>query len=238
MEWKVMTYNIQHGLDYLTGARIDLGQIADVIRAEAPDVVVLNEVRGDGEAADYTDQTGTLAKLLGWNAYFGKAFDVPHGGPYGNAILSPHPFTAYTLPVPPVEEEKRNRFYEPRCVIRAEFRTGDGVFAVFGSHFGLTLPEKENAVAAVCGMTDMEAGPFVFMGDLNMTPDDPILAPIFERLHDSAEAFECPKCSHPSDDPKIKIDYIFASDRVTVLAADIPAVTASDHRPHTARISF
>jgi endonuclease/exonuclease/phosphatase family metal-dependent hydrolase len=46
------------------------------------------------------------------------------------------------------------------------------------------------------------------------------------------------KFSFPSDAPNKKIDYIFVSRDVEVLAADIPDIVASDHRPHTAEIEI
>ena len=76
------------------------------------------------------------------------------------------------------------------------------------------------------------------MGDFNVTPDNPLLAPIYARMRDTAEAFDEPKLSWPSDAPTEKIDYIFVSPDAKVIAADIPAIVASDHRPHIAQIVF
>ena len=76
------------------------------------------------------------------------------------------------------------------------------------------------------------------MGDLNLTPDSEILAPIYERLQDTAAVFTHPQLSWPSDIPERKIDYIFASRDIQVLAAEIPAIIASDHRPHTALLQI
>jgi endonuclease/exonuclease/phosphatase (EEP) superfamily protein YafD len=36
----------------------------------------------------------------------------------------------------------------------------------------------------------------------------------------------------------VKIDYIFVSKDVEVVSANIPAIVASDHRPHTATANF
>ena len=74
------------------------------------------------------------------------------------------------------------------------------------------------------------------MGDFNMTPDNPILDPIRERMVDVSKYFDTSKLSFPSDNPIIKIDYIFVSADIEVINADIPAVVASDHRPHTADV--
>lgn len=60
----------------------------------------------------------------------------------------------------------------------------------------------------------------------------------WRRLRDTAESFTAPKLSFPSDAPRVKIDYIFTSPDLTVTEADIPALIASDHRPHTATLEW
>ena len=76
------------------------------------------------------------------------------------------------------------------------------------------------------------------MGDFNVKPDNPVLAPLRERMTDLATAFDAPKFSFPSDKPTVKIDYIFASRDLGIVSSDIPGIVASDHRPHTAEIAF
>ena len=104
------------------------------------------------------------------------------------------------------------------------------------SHFGLNPDEKENAVKTVVSHIPKER--CVLMGDFNMKPEDPLLAPIMEKLYDTAQVFSAPKMSFPSDDPHKKIDYIFVSSDLRVLDADIPAIVSSDHRPHVATIEL
>jgi endonuclease/exonuclease/phosphatase family metal-dependent hydrolase len=74
------------------------------------------------------------------------------------------------------------------------------------------------------------------MGDFNLLPDSPLLVPIRERMRDTAEVFGAQKLSFPSDNPEIKIDYIFVSRDIEVVTADIPEIVVSDHRPHTAEL--
>ena len=76
------------------------------------------------------------------------------------------------------------------------------------------------------------------MGDFNMKPRNRILKPIKERLYDTAKKFEYKKLSYPSDKPKVKIDYVFASKDLCVVNADIPKIISSDHRPHLATIDL
>ena len=104
------------------------------------------------------------------------------------------------------------------------------------SHFGLNPDEQKNAASRV--VKSLEGERCVFMGDLNVTPDDPVLTPIRERMFDTAELFDGERLSFPSDKPRIKIDYIFTSPDIKAVRADIPAVVASDHRPYVAEIEL
>jgi endonuclease/exonuclease/phosphatase family metal-dependent hydrolase len=74
------------------------------------------------------------------------------------------------------------------------------------------------------------------MGDFNLRPDNTILDPVRARMKDTADLFGRPLLSFPSDNPDRKIDYIFVSKNIKVTDADIPAIVASDHRPHSAVI--
>ncbi len=231
---KVMTFNTQHCLNYLE-QKIDFDVMADAIRACDPDIVGLNEMRGEGEHPDYTEQVKTLAEKTGMPYYYFAPAIVLNGeGPYGNGFLSKIPIVhAETVIIPDPVPPKYNGYYETRCVLKAVLSNG---VTVLVSHFGLNPDEMESAVATVVSCLEKEK--CVFMGDLNMRPNNAILLPIRERMKDTADVFEEEKLSFPSDTPRMKIDYIFVSPDATVLSADIPAIVASDHRPHIAEIIF
>ena len=209
--------------------------MADAILAYAPDVVGLNEMRGDGTDAEYTAQTEELSRLTGMKYYyFAKAIDVPGKGPYGNGILSKIPIESVSvIAIPTPKEKKYNGYYEARCILKAELQGG---VCVLVTHMGLNPDEQEDAVSKV--IENVNGGKCILMGDFNMKPTDPILAPIFEKMSDTAELFDGEKLSYPSDAPTIKIDYVFTSRDARVLSADIPVIVASDHRPHVAEVEF
>ena len=240
MNLTVMTYNIQHGHVHLSDpGRIDLTETAEVIRQSGADLIGLNEVRGLGEHPDYTAQVERMAAYLGFHCFFGRSIYVGGNNPYGNAVLSRFPIgeaKVYHIPDPPSGEQGHR--FEHRSILRAvaELPSG-GRFAVFSSHFGLTPAEQKNAVTLADALTEAEDLPFVLMGDFNVAPDDPVLAPLNERLTTSTALLEG-QFSHPSHAPTERIDFIYASKRVSILRADIIASTASDHRPVVADISF
>ena len=59
---KIMTFNTQHCLNYLE-QKIDFPLMAKTILDYGADIIGLNEMRGEGEREDYTDQVPTLSSL-------------------------------------------------------------------------------------------------------------------------------------------------------------------------------
>lgn len=232
---KIMVFNTQHCLNYIE-QKIDFDIMAKAIKTCDPDIVGLNEIRDLGPDPDYAAQTATLSHLTEMpHAYFAKAIDVKNHGRYGNALLSKLPFRSVeTIPVPdPTERLPGGKYYETRCLLKAKLENGLTVLVI---HFGLNPDEQQNAVDTV--LANLTEEKCVLMGDFNMRPDNPLLDPIRARMKDAADAFAEPKLSFPSDQPNRKIDYIFVSPDLELTAADIPAIVAADHRPHTAEINL
>ena len=231
---KIMTFNTQHCLNYLE-QKIDFAVMAKAILDCGADIVGLNEMRDQGTHRDYTPQVDTLSELTGLPYFFfAKAIEFTGKGPYGNGLLSRYPILeAESIPIPDPEPRKYDGYYETRCVLKAKLENG---ITVLACHFGLNPDEQENAVATICQhLVDKKC---ILMGDFNVVPEDPVLDPIRRRMQDTADVFGQPLLSFPSDAPDRKIDYIFVSKDVEVLTADIPAIVASDHRPHTAEITI
>ncbi len=238
---RIMTYNIQHGHVHLD-TYIDLTKVCDVIRTYDPDIVGLNEVRGRGKSDDYTAQVETMAAYLGYHCYFGRSICIRGSEPYGNAILSKYPIVeASVLRIPNPVDPSACRRFEPRSICRAVVEVPcDGEpaayegptvnLAVYSSHFGLSPAEQEHAVSTAITTLREEALPFVLMGDFNMQPDDILMQPLHKAFR-SVDPLLGGKLSFPSDNPSIKIDYIYTSQNIDILAGDIPQVVASDHCP-------
>ncbi len=230
---RIMSFNTQHCLNYRT-KQIDFEIMAEAIRSLSPDIVGLNEMRGEGIHPEYTAQTERLAELAQMPCmHFAPAADIPNGGPYGNAILAKTPLASLrTIPIPPPDDAAR-RYYEPRAILHAT--TEDGL-TLLVTHMGLTDAERRNAVAALLPL--IRETRCILMGDFNATPEDPVLDPIRARMHDTAEHFPAPRLSFDSIAPRVKIDYIFVSRDIRVLSSDIPEIIASDHRPHVAELAL
>ncbi len=233
---RVMTYNIQHGQDQNDLSRIDLLQIARIIRDYEPVFCTLNEVRDRGTHSEYTDQVKTICDYLGWNGFFAQATLLDNGNPYGNAIVSSVPILeTEVIPIPDPPVRKYDGYYETRCLLRAVLDVGQP-FTVFASHFGLNPDEAENAVTTVIDAVSRCNTPFCFQGDLNLKPNDPLLLPLYAVMTDTAEKADGPIDTWVSPDVRQKIDYIFVSKDVMPLRFRVPAIIASDHYPCYAEI--
>lgn len=232
---KIMTYNIQHGIDYIHRLKtkevvINLDKIAEIIKNENPDIIGLNEVY-DAPVAYLENQAKEIAEKIGYYYYFGKAISIK-GGYYGNAILSRYPFKEIKLisiPDPKVKDE--DAYYETRSMINAKINIDDKQYNVFVSHFGLAKTEQINAINTlkenINGLDSV-----IFMGDLNMEPNNDNLKEISKWLN----TYNTVKKSFPSNDPKIRIDYIFLSRDIKCLKSEVLDVVFSDHLPVVAII--
>ncbi len=234
MHMKIMTFNTQHCLNYLE-QKIDFQIMAKAIRQVNPDIVGLQEIRGQGESFEYTDQMKKLSELSGMEFYyFAEAIRFGGINPYGNGLLSKLPLLyTETIAIPDPDPRKYHGYYETRCLLKAILPQE---ITVLICHFGLNPDEVENAVNTVLENLPNERS--ILMGDLNVTPENPLLNPIRAKMKDVSQKFVTPLLSFPSDQPDRKIDYIFVTPDIEVLEADIPAIVASDHRPHTAVVTI
>ena len=207
---KIMTFNIQHALDYKK-QRIDTEFFVDAIKKYGADICGLNEVRGKGPLFGYTDQTNAIGDSLSFNRYFAQAIKVHGTSPYGNAMVSRFPIvSAETVLIPDPINKRPNVKYESRCVLKAAVDADGREICVLVCHMGLSDEERKCAVKTVCGLLDETKIPVILMGDFNTTPDDAVLKPIFDRMNDTdALAPVKGMKTYPSYDPDIKIDYIF-----------------------------
>ena len=251
MELKVMSYNIQSGVNYGGVITRCYDWQIEVIKNAMPDIVGVQEMgshptSGFPEYALQGMPIEYFTKELGMYSYFARAILVNDIYPYGNAIFSKYPIkSAKTVIIPDPEQRKDDGDYETRSVLLAEIDVLGGI-TVLVSHFGLMEDEKENAVKTVLEIIKDIKTPVIFMGDLNMKPDDEKLKPIFSALNDSANGALEP-ITWPSDVDKDtgkgiqqpqrkarKIDYIFTSEHFKVNSVRTIQTRASDHLPYIA----
>lgn len=233
MKFTAMTYNIASGRN-LAGDR-DVRHAASVIEQVKPDVLTLNEVRCHTSDVPI-HQANEMGRLLGYNAIFGKSIDI-YGGEYGNAFLTRWPVLEHEVVQIPDRTSDEDAYFEHRTVLRSVVEIDGRRITVLGTHFGLAKVEQESAVETVLALVAEEQNPVVFMGDLNMEPNDPILQLLFGALNDTAQQKDDIK-TFQSDAPTIKIDYIMHSDAIGTVSVRSMDTQCSDHRPLIAELTI
>ncbi len=230
-EFKVMSFNVGRCQTYPDFIDESCEAMAQVINECGADVVCLNEVYGGNI---FQNQVKKIAKLTGLEYYFMADAIIYDKKPFGNAIISRIPIvSAENIPIPDPEVKTGTEYYETRCVLKAELING---VTVLSTHVGLNEDEKINAVNTI--MSNLQEEKCILMGDFNMTPDNSLLKPIYEKMTDTAECTDKELFSFPSDKPDRKLDYIFVSSDLTVHSADVPEFVVSDHRPYIAEIAI
>lgn len=224
-ELRVLTYNIHHGEG--TDGKLDLKRIADVILSARPDLVALQEVDNRTQRTGQVDQAAELARLTGFHAVFGKAFDF-QGGQYGAAILSRWPFEKTEPRVLPGSEG-----HEIRPALTAWIKTGatGPDLTLISTHLDHQSElERLTQAKRLLEYAAQDAGrPIILAGDFNALVSSPVMN-LFEPgwLNPTASR---PLFTIPSGNPSRQIDFVLfqPKDSWRMLDARVVDSNASDH---------
>lgn len=238
MDIRLMTYNICSGMSYGKDRKRDLVQCADVIKQYSPVILGLNEVHYNIGFSGYVKQAEELNKLLGYEyMYYGKAGAIKEGF-QGNALFSRFPISSvHTIIVDEPSAKDEETYYEQRSFIDSTIDVLNGLRVII-THFGLAKGERKNELDLLMPIFRENRKPIVFMGDLNIQPEDTQLKLISKILKDTSDISSEPYLTFPSDVPDKKIDYIFVSHDIAVRSVTVPSTTASDHFPYIADINL
>jgi endonuclease/exonuclease/phosphatase family metal-dependent hydrolase len=240
---RLVTYNVHRCVG--TDRRLDVGRVAEVIAAQSPDIVALQEVDVRRARTGGIDQAHRLAQRLGMAFHFNAAFKVEEEQ-FGDAILTHLP--ERLVKAGPLPGHPRIPQLEPRGAIWVEIETPAGMLGVINTHLGLVPREQRLQAAALAGKEWVEAAtpgtPLVVVGDMNATPRNSAYRILAARL---AEARRAAPFSHraptfPSTFPVLAIDHVFASESVVIDAVRTPldplSRLASDHLPLVVDLSL
>jgi len=161
---RVMTYNIHVGVGM--DKKLDLQRIADVVNAEHPDLVGLQEVDRGVKRTEGKDEIAELAKLTTMNYAFAHNLDY-QGGQYGVAILS-------RFPIKQIDHRKyeNRREAERRGMIRVEIEFAGRTINFVTTHLDYQFEdgrvfETEQMLKFLEGVK----GPLIVVGDFNDEPE-------------------------------------------------------------------
>lgn len=212
---KVITLNLRNWTDDHWKERLPL-IVAD-IKAYDADILAFQEVRGkisdptDNMAQELQDQLPDYPDLI-----VRQAMDYPDIANWeGLAILSKLRSTAsgvFELPLGGVDDANK------RILMWASYSVSGQTLHVFNNHFSYnTSQAKTNAQNALNDIKDLDSGPSLFVGDLNVVPDSPESGAItylidngwsdmWAKLHPGEPGY-----TFAATKPDKRIDYQFAN---------------------------
>ncbi len=219
--FRLVTYNIRMGFD-LRG-RFGPEALAQVIAAQRPDVVLLNEVDRGWFLNGGADDLALIAERLHMRYWFAPAADQV----WGDAILTNLPIRSVRgVPLPDEGPTGAG-------AIGAVISVGGADVVVVATHLqpASGTPPIAQVRAATALVRELSAGglPAVLAGDLNSEPGSPALAAFAGAGLADALAADRPLYTDPSDRPTQQIDHVLATSDVTARQVVVPRSTASDH---------
>jgi endonuclease/exonuclease/phosphatase family metal-dependent hydrolase len=241
-ELRVMVYNIHAGKD-AAGAD-NLERVAQLIRATAADVVLLQEVDRGTTRSGGVDQPAVLSRLTGLHVAFGRSL-VYQGGEYGIAVLSRWPITSQrTVPLPVYPPQERSgSSHEPRVALQVAVTSPAGELHVINTHIDASRDDRwrRQEIATVLAIADSARGIVLLGGDLNSTPESEIQETVRARgLRDAwlvcGQNDESAGMTYPADSSIKRIDYLYFRDATRCSHAEVIRTRASDHRPLLVRV--
>jgi endonuclease/exonuclease/phosphatase family metal-dependent hydrolase len=234
---RILTYNVHRCIG--PDRRLDVGRVAEVIAAEAPDVVVLQEVDVGRARTGGVDQAHRLAQRLNMGHRFNAALTVEEEL-YGDAILTALP--ERLIKAGPLPGYARIPQLEPRGALWVAIEISPGAeLQVINTHLGLVPREQQFQAAALAGEKWLgdprRRDPLMLVGDLNATSATVAYRTIAARLKDAHGLTRRRGriATFPSSMPVLRIDHVFVSADVRIQAMAISttplARQASDHLP-------
>ena len=215
-----MSYNVRHcsGMDLV----VDYDRTANVITAQQPDVVALQELDSMTGRSWQKYQLEELANRTNYYPIFGKAIDYDGGG-YGIGVLTKEqPLSTKRIPLPGEE---------PRVLLVVELKD----YVIACTH--LDLEESERLVSAPLIIEEAQRWekPFILAGDLNDSINSPLLQELTKCFTINSENDP----TFPADEPTECIDYVSTYNSHSAKTLDYAVIDepeASDHRPLVVRL--
>ena len=160
--FRMMTYNIHHGEGM--DKKLDIRRVGQVIAAEKPRFVGVQEVDQLTRRVNGADTCAILEKATGLHATFAKAIDLL-GGEYGNVVLSEEvPLDVRRIPLPGPE---------PRVLLLCEF--DDCWFGTMHLAYDSKEARTESIELVRQAVGGCESKPVFLSGDWNAKPDSSVL---------------------------------------------------------------
>lgn len=226
IQLRLTTYNIHQGFD-LDGLP-SLEQIADVLEADQPNVIALQEVPRGWVVNGSVDALGWLAQRLQMHSAWGPAADDF----WGNAVLSRFPIIS--VEHRPMPNNSAIRF--DRAYLLVALDVQGRLIHVVATHLHHIEREPQHRLPQVIELIEEVdwSRPTILIGDLNAQQHHAELRMLLESgLFTSA----IPVPTYPSNRARRQIDHILWTDHFALSEFGTIPTTASDHLPLSAVLS-
>lgn len=222
---KVMSYGKRN-------VAFDMEEVAAVIRAHNPDLLVVREMDINTQRNGDIDQAAELGRLTGMNYFFAKALDF-QGGYYGCAVFSRFPViesAAYLLTVPSGEPG-------PLATITVKINESQELFFA-GTHLSLNEEYRLGQAEMLLDVIGEQDIPVIVAGNINDQLEGATYTSLKQELMMICEE-ECPP-NYPADGPVSYTDNILYSpgDRFHVSGIEVGTASTSSHLPVIANLLF
>jgi len=239
--FKVMTYNIHSGFGRDRQYRLE--RIIEVIAAESPDIVALQEVDNNLPRSKFDNQSEKLAKALGMDYHHCVSYTVEEGE-YGITTLSRFPILnkqRHDISYP--------RRYKARSVLRTDLKIDESVLLhVFNVHLGLRTRERHYQTRKLLSeailLNETLEDPMIVLGDFNDRPIsvvNPRLKKHFSDVLKDTKRRERARTFRWGL-VRFRLDHIYVSTELKPLNAYVveneTARVASDHLPLVASVEI
>jgi vancomycin resistance protein VanJ len=223
---QVMTFNVNY-------ANRNAAAIAELIRAESPDLIAMQELTEDLAVLLQAELSPDYPYFL-----FGNSWGM-------TGLISRYPLQAQS--VPPVVRHTR----------RAMVGTPGGPVTVWNVHLSTAISRRgwesqKVMAAAIAEEIDQVSGPLIVLGDFNTTDQTENYRLVAERLTDThwvvgrGFGFTFPDARRPMNGsislllrPLVRIDHVFVSQHFLPQEVHLaPPGYGSDHRPVLATLRF
>lgn len=229
LDFKVMSYNINHGKSLLGMNTLD--EIADIIEESGADIIGLQEVDANFARSQFKNQIKYLADKLSMNYVYGDNVNIV-GARYGNGILSKYDIISYeNIKIPSGKEQ--------RGLLVAVIDIDGYKINFLNTHLGLCPSERMTQIKIISNYLNTILGETILVGDFNYLPSSEEAHEMSKRLTDVGYAtnsnrtptFEVPFLSG-------RIDYIFIGSNIKPINYKVLYKKASDHYPIVADIKI
>src|SRR5436190_5339264 len=218
---RILTYNVHRCVG--TDRKLDVGRVADMIAAQEPDIVALQELDVGRMRTGMVDQAHEIARRLEMAFHFHPAMRVEEEL-YGDAILTLYP--ERLVQAAPLPLYGRSSIIEPRGALWIAVDIDGAEVQIINTHLGLIPKEQQAQAAALAGPSLVQhppcKAPAILLGDFNATAASLVYGTLTRQLTDARHLSPKPRSptsTFPSAMPVLRIAHVFVSKGLAVTAA-------------------